>query len=70
MTELTQMYLQSTAHLIQLQGAATQAFFRQQQNYMHWLQGAIDRYIPPRKAIGPEEASRRIEEAATSAAVQ
>ena len=70
MTELTQMYLQSTAHLIQLQGAAAQAFLRQQQNYLQWLQEAFDRYIPPRKAISTEEATRRIEEAATSAAVQ
>ena len=71
MTEMTQMYLQGTAHLIELQGAATQAFLRQQQSYLKWLQDAVDRHIPPRKTtIDAEEATRRIEEAATSAAVQ
>ena len=70
MTEMTQMYLQGTAHLIELQGAAAQAFLRQQQSYLKWLQDAVDRYIPPRKNIDVEEATRRLEEAATPAAVQ
>lgn len=70
MTELAQMYLQGAAHLIEVQGAATQAFLRQQQSYVRWLQDAVDRYIPPRRNIDAEEATRRLEEAATSAAVQ
>ena len=67
MTEFAQMYFEGAAHLIEMQGAATQAFFRQQQDYLRWLQDAVDRYIPPRGDISAEEATRRLE-AATAAA--
>ena len=69
MTEIAQMYMQGVSHLVELQGAAAQAFLRQQQDYLRWLQDAVDRYVPPRKAMSADEATLRLEEAATSAAV-
>ena len=68
MTEITQLYLQGAAQVIDMQGAATQAMLRQSIDYVRWLQDAVDRHVPPRRPehLDPEEVSRRLEEAQAS----